>query len=160
MHLQVHVTVLCRCHPWGQRNFFECFLSVCFPLPQGSSKGDACTAFLKFIKFSVSFPHSWCATGNSIQEDIRIPFGERTYSEQFQKVACCHSVFLDKSFRVWWGVARGEGWDCCSHSRRILISNLPLAVNSRWWSVEHKAKGWREGWTRCSYLCFCKMCYH
>lgn len=142
--LQVPVTVLYRCYPWGQCNFFECFPSVCFPLPQGSSKREACTAFLKFIKFSVPFPRGWYTAGNTRQEDIRIPSGERTYCEQFQKVACCHSVLLYKSFRGWWGVSREERWDCCSHSRRILTSNLPLAVNSQWWLVEHTAKGGGE----------------
>ena len=60
------------------------FLSVSFFL-RAPPKGKL-TAFLKFIKFSVSFPSGSLPEGNTRQEDITVPPREKMYHESFKRL--------------------------------------------------------------------------
>lgn len=124
-HLQSPAIVLCRCHLWGQCSLCECFLLVCLPFPQGSSKREACTAFLKFIKFSVSFPHSWYSAGSTDRRTLEfLPGREHTVSSFKRLHVTTLSFFINLSEDREVYLQR-ERWDSCSHSRRILTPNLP-----------------------------------
>lgn len=54
--VQIPVIVLYRCHPRGQCNFFECFLSVGFSFPKAPPKEKHAQLFLNSLNFQCLSP--------------------------------------------------------------------------------------------------------
>ena len=114
------------------------FLSVSFFL-RAAPKGKP-TAFLKFIKFSVSFPSGWFPEAYTRQEGITVPPREKIHQESFRRLHVATVAFF---INLSGDAEHFYKWQLVSFWK-ALTPTCRWVVNSQWRSDEHREKGGQD----------------
>lgn len=126
LHLQISAIVLCRCHPWGQCNFFECFLSVGFPFPETPPRERLAQLFKNSLNFECLSPV--VGTLQVTQDGGTLGFlpGRGRTVSSFKRSRVATVPFFINLSQGGEAFPEGGGWDCCSHSGGVLTPSLPF----------------------------------